>query len=83
MIFGVAPLPGVLQTTATQAALTTANDPNATAAQKQAAAQILQALIPAPDFFTQNRTALLLGGSAVVLAGVGYWFFHRKPSRRR
>jgi len=88
MIFGAVPVvPGVLKTVAQNAAIDTVNNPQATDAQKQTATQILQALNPtaaAPsDFFTQNRTALLLGSGAAVLAGVGYWYYRTRRSRRR
>jgi hypothetical protein len=89
MIFGAVPtaVPGVLQTVARNAAIDTVNNPQATDTQKQAATQILQSLgpeaAPTPDFFTQNRTALLLGGGAAVLAGVGYWYYHTHYARRR
>lgn len=91
MIFGAVPaLPGVLQTTATKVALATVNDPKATAVQKQAALQVLQATAPTPPptpglpstgFLAENKTALLAGGGALILAGVGYWLY--KSRRRR
>lgn len=98
MIFGAAPalisnvLAPVVQQKEQQKLLAKVNDPNAPAAEKQAAYDALQKLAPTPppppgritaDFFAENKTALLVGGGLALAGGVGYWLWKRRRGRRR
>jgi LPXTG-motif cell wall-anchored protein len=72
-----------------KAATATLYNPNASAAQKQAAFETAQKLAPPPPpppsrpnaataFLTENKTTLLIGSGVALAAGVGYWAWKRR-----
>lgn len=105
MIFGATPtiLSPVLQPAvdaaaakveaARKAAAATLYDPNASAAQKQAALETAQRLAPTPppppgrlnpttDFLVEHKTTLLITGGVALAGGIGFWIWKRRSSRR-
>ena len=92
MIFGASPAAefvAAAQATTAQLLTDIINSPTATPDQKAKAQEALARFTTQanavwatkPSFFAQNQTAILVGGTAVLLGGLGYWLTKRRKRR--